>query len=1694
MRVKLAAALVALALSVAVPAAISAQAAAPGDPGRSAVSADEGIRSKFDPGFYEKVQLLAGGAAHGGGENGTRYYDVVIIVGRDASPDDGNVAKINKAELAERLELLGATGIVQGELLSFVIASVPVDAINYISTLAEVYRIGDGEMEVTSFINRAKMVTNSTPARIIAAAGTELDGSGVLVGIIDGTHTPVSPNIFGDRVVGRYTCGQTCVEIGDPMSSGHGFLVSQVVGSSHVDHPGVAPGVSLISFHPTTFPAWGLAMERAVLEGADVVGMMLGIARAWCNPTSTLWLDLLINETVENGAVFVSATGNSAGSGGRVPNTIPGPSCAHNTITVGGLSLSPKERLYGPSGRGPTGAPVPQLKPELVAVAHPITLINDPLISQPGAPTHVAGGTSMAGPMVMGSSALLIQADPHLTPLDVKAYLMLGARYTGPDDCTSKRYETTDDEDDLCSMSGRTTATFRDHDPLETRTLNNVGLGVLNVEQSLRYLYAGSHLAASSVDSTSATREYQFEVTDTTKQVKIVMVWLAHHEGTTSNMDFVTRDPDGTVVAEGSGDSGSQLFEFTVFTPDRAGTYTVTVSAPGLSDAVDEERFVLGSTMQLSRDGALVTSTVPKIQLSGNNTVFESGTEPPGAECLDAEDGRFEAARVDPPGFEMGGGNFTFEKRQIPYEFTYVCTDSAGRMNQTNGMHTQVSDVPHLQIPGITHDDAGKQEFSTLTFHRSGNLPSFDDAWCYHHSTGQFRNDASKIAITGEDDEGNAVENKNNKLHNSIKDNLGWHLITHTCTIDGKSNAISQTVYTTARDQPVINTNVGSGEAVHPLGDAFEHPASCASVFDEALPVPDPDILDEAMMTVAMIDGSTPLGTYTATYSCTQDLAENANHLGGSFTAAQKSLVINVIERTKPLLTVPAGRIVHEFGTALDLAGIGVTCTDNVGTPDLDYEPKVTATTAVGTVDVTITCEDGSENVVDREIEVVVRDMQVPVVTLLGDPVITSEGHLFRDPGASCEDPQDGRLEATSTIRRHGRPGVVPIADPGRYVIEYNCTDSDSNAAEPATRDVYIGRIGDALEPVISINGFSTIRMAIGGIYDDDGAVCTDANYGDLPVVVREDVVDSARAGSYEVTYTCTDGTFTATAVRTVIVVAEVPEDTMAPVIETDGPFSGYASEASGSMQTAGPIGVHPPPARAAAGPTGMIGPSGNATFVPPPGPGGAASSHDTERLPHRQGTEFVPPILWCVDGTDGGGVDIRTASNSTHGITPSTAAGPEDVTYTCKDAAGNEAPEVTLRVQVEEGPPPVAALMGSRTVMMAPGQVYEEEGAACDDGRFERPDRELLPVVRPDSDDPSEFSKPGRYEINYACEAAGAMSGIITRIIIVGGSRSAEEDWRLNPTFGVSWVDNTQAVTGGFSFDGRHVDVTDNFHAHFARIDAAVGEEHVITAKIHSEQDLERFTIYLGVPDVSRATDAEAEIAVDVAPDGASEPWYLITGTSHVQEDPLVDAGYTRAELRSEACRPGSDVTCLEVEVRFRVMAPLSSDIMAISAMDTERRVTVTYVNDGVTFTGGQLFPPAEASFVTRAGNQHPAEWIRLVQPDRRYNVWEDQHGFAWLQNQYGSWIRLTHAGFERLADPAVSIVTRHHDSFADLLRAEQERAALVFDASELEREVGESFSHDAPVRAERLRDPAILERLHVSELAALEYLVARP
>ena len=83
-------------------------------------------------------------------------------------------------------------------------------------------------------------------------------------------------------------------------------------------------------------------------------------------------------------------------------------------------------------------------------------------------------------------------------------------------------------------------------------------------------------------------------------------------------------------------------------------------------------------------------------------------------------------------------------------------------------------------------------------------------------------------------------------------------------------------------------------------------------------------------------------------------------------------------------------------------------------------------------------------------------DQDAPLITLLGDSTINlTIGDAFTDPGATALDEVDGDLTASIVVGGD----TVDINTEGTYVITYNVSDAQGNAAEQVERTVNVSAI-----------------------------------------------------------------------------------------------------------------------------------------------------------------------------------------------------------------------------------------------------------------------------------------------------------------------------------------------------------------------------------------------------------------------------------------------------------------------------------------------------------------------------------------------------------------------------------------------------------------------------------------------------------
>jgi serine protease AprX len=305
-----------------------------------------------------------------------------------------------------------------------------------------------------------------------------LTGLGIGVAVIDSgianwhddlTNTSTQVYPFGNQRVKMFVDfveGSTLPKDGD----GHGTHVSGIIAGNGYDSgglkAGVAPDASLISLRvlddegngtiSNIIAALDWVLTNHTAYNIRVVNMSVGAAileSAWTDP-----LTLAAKRVVDAGVVVVGAAGNFGKNSAGLPQYggISAPGNAPWVLTVGGSSTNgtgsrADDTMGSYSSRGPTNFDYAS-KPDLVAPGTGTVSLAAPgskfyltraagLLPGSIATAHLPylslTGTSMAAPVVAGTVALMLQANPSLTPNAVKAILQYTAQeYPGYDALT----------------------------------------------------------------------------------------------------------------------------------------------------------------------------------------------------------------------------------------------------------------------------------------------------------------------------------------------------------------------------------------------------------------------------------------------------------------------------------------------------------------------------------------------------------------------------------------------------------------------------------------------------------------------------------------------------------------------------------------------------------------------------------------------------------------------------------------------------------------------------------------------------------------------------------------------------------------------------------------------------------------------------------------------------------------------------------------------------------------------------------------------------------------------------------------------------------------------------------------------------------------------------------------------------------
>lgn len=172
---------------------------------------------------------------------------------------------------------------------------------------------------------------------------------------------------------------------------------------------------------------WIEAAEWAEQLGADIITTSLGYID-WYTPSDadgeTAPITRAADLAVKKGVIVVASAGNE-GDGDDAWGIITPPADGDSVIAVG--AVGPDSMITHFSSRGP--AADGRIKPDVVAMGSNCVIAN-----ADGTYSLFGRGTSYAAPQVAATAALVLQAHPELTPMQVRqALIMTANRFTRPD-------------------------------------------------------------------------------------------------------------------------------------------------------------------------------------------------------------------------------------------------------------------------------------------------------------------------------------------------------------------------------------------------------------------------------------------------------------------------------------------------------------------------------------------------------------------------------------------------------------------------------------------------------------------------------------------------------------------------------------------------------------------------------------------------------------------------------------------------------------------------------------------------------------------------------------------------------------------------------------------------------------------------------------------------------------------------------------------------------------------------------------------------------------------------------------------------------------------------------------------------------------------------------------------------------------
>lgn len=341
-----------------------------------------------------------------GVQHRSRWFNAAVVY----SATDSLGARLAELPCVQSVESIGAYSLTQPQL-----PTSPIDKTLHIRFIGEpyspnYYRNGYDQIEQLSGV-------------VLHRKGYQ--GQGILIGVCDGGFPGVdSVDSFDSlRRSGRLVATRDFVWEGDNVFSlnGHGTLVlSNLAANIPGFYVGTAPMASYVlcrtedTYHEGLFEEynWIAAAEYLDSLGVDLITSSLGYFYFDDSTTShtlatlnglTAPMTRAAEIAFSRGILVVNSAGND---GNKDPQHLNVPADAEHVLTVGAATREGVPAEF--SSYGPTVDL--RVKPDVMALGQAVACVN-----QYGTIT-IASGTSMAGPIMAGMMACLMQRYPHLIP------------------------------------------------------------------------------------------------------------------------------------------------------------------------------------------------------------------------------------------------------------------------------------------------------------------------------------------------------------------------------------------------------------------------------------------------------------------------------------------------------------------------------------------------------------------------------------------------------------------------------------------------------------------------------------------------------------------------------------------------------------------------------------------------------------------------------------------------------------------------------------------------------------------------------------------------------------------------------------------------------------------------------------------------------------------------------------------------------------------------------------------------------------------------------------------------------------------------------------------------------------------------------------------------------------------------------